>query len=168
MIALDIAKKCGIAYYHNGTLRVDTVIGSPFLQASRALSLVDRGVEPIVGIEKLHRFRNANTTRSILKRVGGIELLLSLYDVEIKYLHHGTARKYIGAKSKEDCQRIMSELAGFRMTTDEADAAVMIMLHKKLPMNGSLKFKRIKPETYKCLSLSKVRQELERRLLLGI
>lgn len=163
MLALDIAKSCGIAAYHNGKVFVSVVIGDPIYQALKILALIERGVKPTIIAEDLFKFRNPKTTRSLLRRAGGIEAILLLESHKIEYVHHGPARRYIGAKSKLEVEARMSGLAGFKLKPDEADASVLLVSHLKLPMHRPIKFQRINLENLTCSLSWKAQTELEKR-----
>lgn len=163
-MSLDIARRCGIAAYHKEKVFVSVVEGDPIHQAFKILALMELGVEGPIIAEDLFKFRNPKTTRSLLRRAGGIEAILNLLGHQIQYVHHASARSYIGAKSKLEVQARLSHLAGFELRSDEADAAVLLVKQLGLPKRGPITFKRINLEKTKCCVLSKALIELEKRL----
>ena len=163
MIALDIAKRCGYAFYYKETIHVSVVIGDPVQQALKVLAILERqNLGPVIA-EDLFKFRNPNTTRNLLRRAGGIEAILLLVGHKIEYVHHAPARSYIRAKSKEDVQTKLSMMAGFELKSDEADAAVLLIHRLALPLHRPIVFRRINLKELKCLSSWKVLTELEKR-----
>lgn len=163
MLALDIARSCGIAAYHKDTLFVSVVVGDPIRQALKILALIDHGVQTPIIAEDLFKFRNPNTTRSLLRRAGGIEAILLLANHSVEYVHHGPARRYIGAKSKLEVETRLSAIAGFNLKSDEADAAALLVHRLELSPRKPIKFKRIDLSLLQCSSFSSVLAELGRR-----
>lgn len=165
MIALDLAKKAGYAWNQADHVYVSSFVGSPIEQMYQVIQLLYNGYTKPILIEELMKFRNAKTTRSLLRRIGAIEAYLDLFGHEVEFVNLRTVRADIEAKNKEEVQTILSRQAGFTLTMDEADAAALLIWRGKLAI-PALTFERITWENSKKCSLSlKARQELGNHLL---
>lgn len=105
-IGLDTALVTGIAlWYPTENLALVTDIkGNPLEQFHWIYHLIPSG-ELCLVLEKMVHFRNAKTTRSLLERYGFLKYSFLDRDFRVEEVHPGLARKFIGAKSKEDVKR---------------------------------------------------------------
>ena len=126
-IGLDIATKTGVAVQVAPGKYFATVYqGTPQEQLDM---LVDVLGEDVVGgstfyVEQLNTFVNANTTRSLLLRSGYLCGTLKKLGGEIEFVNAVSVRKHLGAKKKEDVQRMF---VTFNLTSDEADALACLL-----------------------------------------
>lgn len=126
MVAIDPAKRAGIAYNVDSDAKIivtTVVVGTPQEQRDYVLKLNHR--EAV--IEDLPRMRNMNTTKSLLMRIGYIALSLEDFGKRVTFVRVQSARRWIGAKSKKDVQRILSRRANCSISSDEADAAALLL-----------------------------------------
>ena len=101
IFGLDIAKRTGIASYNHKTdeVFVTTFAGSPIelLGCVKSLLPLPEFVEKVV-IEKHVHFRNANTTRALLERLGYVKWSLQNFGYETVDLFPGRGRKFLTAR----------------------------------------------------------------------
>lgn len=126
-IGLDIATKTGMAVLvGEGKFFVTVYQGSPQEQLEMLLDVLG---EDEIGkckffVEQLNTFINANTTRSLLLRSGYLCGTLERLGGEVEFVNAMTVRKHLGAKKKEDVQKLFSD---FKLTSDEADALACLL-----------------------------------------
>lgn len=90
-------------------------------------------------IEQENSFRNANTTRNILHRVGYIKNSLEKLGAVTHMANAMAARKFLGAKNKAD---VTAMFKPFGLTADEADA-MAILCHQQ-----AISFELLTPEQF--------------------
>ena len=164
-MALDIAKKCGVAYLEDGIIKIMVLIGPASLQARYLLAIISRLNITKVVAEDLPRMRNMNTTKSLLRRQGQLECFLLLKCVIIEYTRVSTARKNLGTKAKDKLvvQKMISDRAGFDVTTDEADAVAILLSSLKAKLS-EYPIERVDPKTIKIVTMGKLQRIVSRAL----
>lgn len=164
MIALDLAKKAGFAWNQADHVYVATHVGPPIEQMFKVIQLLYNGYTKPILIEELMKFRNAKTTRSLLKRIGAVETYLELFGHDVEYINLRTVRKDLEVKSKEQVCQKLSIQAGFTLTLDEADAAALLIWRGKLSL-PHLTFERVNwKEDKKCSLSLKAKDALAKHL----
>lgn len=126
LVALDVATNMGVVYksFPGGKYYCTTYKGTPIEQVEMLLDVLGDDLSNCsVFIEQMNDFINANTVRSLLKRVGYIENSLIKRGATVQYYNAMSARKYIGAKKKADVQKIFSE---YGLDADQADAMAIM------------------------------------------
>lgn len=122
-VGLDIAHKMGVAYVNSGTKKIFTTIytGTPQEQLENLQDVLGDVDGITVAIEQLVSFRNANTVRSLMGRIGYIAHSLKKGGVEVVYFTPSEVRKSLGCKTKQDVLKYF-RLYNPKLTDDEADA----------------------------------------------
>lgn len=126
-IGLDIATKTGVAVeIGKGKFFVTVYQGSPQEQLDMLVDVL--GEEEVKNctfyVEQLNTFINANTTRSLLLRSGYLCGTLEKFGGKVEFVNAMTVRKHLGAKKKEDVQKMFSD---YKLTSDEADALACLL-----------------------------------------
>lgn len=157
IIALDVAKKLGIAILDKDSLVVYTIEGSPLFQISKILPLVTK--DTIIVIEDFSYFSTPNpiTTATLNQRLGYIFWRLKETGVDINLYNVNTVRKYLGVSSrKKGEQKLMvqyqiNQESGIKFTNDETDAIALLLYHirKQIGFLNKLCLQRLKPEKEK-------------------
>ena len=131
-VGLDMAKTAGVAVLSEDLKHcwVYELKGTPFQQFYQIQNIVCN--QPAVwGIEELHIFRNAKTVRSLAERVGFIKWTLKgILKEKVLMVTATSARKYVGAKSKEQARELMQCLVtdGGRLTDNHSDAVLVALM----------------------------------------
>lgn len=130
LVSLDIATNMGVIYHQrdSGVYYATTYKGSPVEQLEMLLDVLGDDVKGVsVFYEELNTFRNANTTRNILHRVGYLKNSLLADGAEFQPVNAVQARKFLGFKDKEAVGKYFS---AFGLNQDEADAMVVLLFAK--------------------------------------
>jgi len=91
---LDAERKEAFLFQHKG---------SPIELLSFLITFIlDGTTAQKVGIEELHQFRNATTTRSLLQRSGFIRYTLESYGIDTKEIHMESVLSMLQLKSKKE------------------------------------------------------------------
>jgi hypothetical protein len=131
-VGLDLAKTAGMAILSEDLKRcvVYELKGTPYEQFYQIQNMI--ADDPAVwGIEELHIFRNAKTVRSLAERVGFIKWMLKgVLKEKVIMVTATSARKYVGAKSKEQARELMQCLVvdGGRLTDNHSDAVLVALM----------------------------------------
>ncbi len=157
IIALDVAKKLGIAILDKNSLTVYTIEGSPLFQISKILPLIIQ--DTIIVIEDFTYFSTPNpiTTATLNQRLGYIFWRLKETETDVISYNVNTVRKHLGVSSrKKGEQKLMvknqiSQESGIKFTNDETDAIALILYHirKQVVFLNRLNVQRLKPEIEK-------------------
>jgi hypothetical protein len=126
LVALDVATNMGVVYkqHPGGKFMCTTYKGTPIEQVEMLLDVLgDDLTGCTVFVEQLNDFINANTVRSLLKRVGYIENSLIMRGAKVEYFNAMSARKYIGAKKKADVHAMFSK---YGLDPDQSDALAIM------------------------------------------
>lgn len=125
LVALDVATNMGVVYKTvGGKFICTTYKGTPIEQVEMLLDVLGDDLSNCsVFIEQLNDFINANTVRSLLKRVGYIEHSLVQRGATVEYFNAMSARKYVGAKKKADVHAMFSK---FGLDPDQSDAMAIM------------------------------------------
>lgn len=124
-IALDIATSMGVAYFTGQRVICTTYKGSPVEQLEMLLDVVGEDLVGVtVYIEQENNFRNANTTRNILHRVGYLKNSLEKFGASVVMINAMTARKHLGVKGKAEVKSLFAEQ---KLNSDEADAVAILL-----------------------------------------
>jgi Holliday junction resolvasome RuvABC endonuclease subunit len=105
------------------------VQGSPIEQGIVAFA---KGINPSYAttyvLERLHTFRNANTTRSLLERYGYLKYLLQSGGYRVEEVSPRMARKHLGLVEKEEVYEYFKKLyTGLRLTSHMTDALAVAL-----------------------------------------
>lgn len=157
IIALDVAKKLGIAILDKNSLTVYTIEGSPLFQISKILPLITQ--DTMIVIEDFTYFSTPNpiTTATLNQRLGYIFWRLKETETDVISYNVNTVRKHLGVSSrKKGEQKLMvknqiSQESGIKFTNDETDAIALILYHirKQVVFLNRLNVQRLKPEIEK-------------------
>lgn len=134
-VGLDLATTAGVAFLSEdlSSCRVYEIKGNPFEQFYQIQQMISD--DPAVwGIEELHIFRNAKTVRSLAERSGFIKWMLKgVLKEKVMMVQVSRARKFIGAKSKEDARDMMQLLVkgNDQITDNHSDAVLVAMMVAK-------------------------------------
>ena len=132
-IGLDIATSMGVCFYNGTNFVCTTYTGTPIEQLETLQDVVGEDLKGAkIYIEQENTFRNANTTRSILHRVGYLKNSLEKIGAEIVMVNAMSARKHLGAKCKADVSGLFSK---FGLNSDESDALAVLMFGEQLPLD---------------------------------
>lgn len=125
LVALDVATNMGVVYKTiGGKFICTTYKGTPIEQVEMLLDVLGDDLSKCtVFIEQMNDFINANTVRSLLKRVGYIENSLVRRGADVQYFNAMSARKYVGAKKKADVHKMFSK---FGLDADQSDAMAIM------------------------------------------
>lgn len=131
-IGIDPAQVMGVCVWNpNEHLAyVDHYKGTPVEQwkyLQPIISYYGRNMELVFVLERLHNFRNATTTRSLLERIGYFKYSLIAMGQRVEEVSPEPARHWFGVKEKAEVREKMQERATGeeQFTTDETDAALM-------------------------------------------
>lgn len=128
VLCLDLATTSGIAYLERGkrTVVLSTHKGTP-LELKNHINQLIWPAGPIeVFIEGLHMIRNMKTVMSLAERIGYIKYyMIDYYAVNVTMINLGSARSYLGCRTKED---VGFYFANQTDSPDEADAAAIMAL----------------------------------------
>jgi hypothetical protein len=131
-VGLDLAKTAGMAILSEDLKHcwVYELKGTPYEQFYQIQNMIAN--DPAVwGIEELHIFRNAKTVRSLAERVGFVKWMLKgVLKEKVMMVTATSARKYVGAKSKEQARELMQCLVtdGGRLTDNHSDAVLVALM----------------------------------------
>lgn len=134
-VGLDLAKTAGMALLSEDLKHcwVYELKGTPYEQFYQIQNIVCN--QPAVwGIEELHCFRNAKTVRSLAERVGFIKWMLKgILKEKVMMVTATAARKFVGAKNKENARELMQCLVrdGGRLTDNHSDAVLVALMVAK-------------------------------------
>jgi len=126
-VALDVATSMGVCYFRiqDNKFYCTTYKGTPIEQLRTLFDVLGDDVnECLVIIEQLNDFMNANTTRSLLERIGYIKNSLLRVGAEIKMVNAMSVRKYLGVKGKEGVRELFSE---YNLDSDQSDALAVML-----------------------------------------
>lgn len=130
IVGLDIATSTGVVYYNGKVFSCTTYKGTPDYQLQMILDVLGDEVNgSIIYIEQMNKFLNADTTRSLLHRVGYIKLTLEKLGASVKMVNAMSVRKFIGAKNKEE---VKAMFAPFGLNSDEADALALVLFGEQI------------------------------------
>jgi len=173
IIALDVAKKLGIAILDKDSLVVYTIEGSPLFQISKILPLVTK--DTIIVIEDFSYFSTPNpiTTATLNQRLGYIFWRLKETETNVVTYNVNTVRKHLGVSSrKKGEQKLMvqtqvnqvSQESGIKFTNDETDAIALLLYHirKQIGFLNKLCIQRLKSEKEKNVSTSKYKETVSK------
>lgn len=128
-IGIDPATVCGVAIYYpeQNMARVMEVKGTPVEQLSTILEYLfkDIGEEKLLifSMEKLHNFRNANTTRSLLERYGYLRHTLDSLGFPVRETSPASVRAHLQVKTKTELfDYLGSFYRGKHLTNNHTDA----------------------------------------------
>lgn len=126
VVALDVATSLGVVYKHpNGKFYCTTYKGTPVQQLEMLLDVLGDDVTTcLVIIEQLNDFMNANTTRSLLERIGYLKNSLLKVGADIKMVNAMSVRKYLGVKGKEGVKELFSK---YGLDSDQSDALAVML-----------------------------------------
>lgn len=127
VVALDVATSMGVCYFkiQDNKFYCTTYKGTPVEQLRMLLDVLGDDVHKcLVIIEQLNDFMNANTTRSLLERIGYIKNSLLRVDAEIKMVNAMSVRKYLGVKGKEGVKELFSK---YGLDSDQSDALAVML-----------------------------------------
>lgn len=133
IVALDVATNMGVVYKKGKQFFCTTYTGSPIEQLEMLQDVLGEDLAGVtVYMEQENTFRNANTTRSILHRVGYLKNSLERMGAEIKMVNAMSARKFLGVKGKENVKQLFSD---FNLSGDESDALAVLMFGENITLN---------------------------------
>lgn len=127
IVALDVATSMGVCYFRiqDSKFYCTTYKGTPIEQLRTLFDVLGDDVnECLVIIEQLNDFMNANTTRSLLERIGYIKNSLLRVGAEIKMVNAMSVRKYLGVKGKEGVKELFSK---YGLDSDQSDALAVML-----------------------------------------
>ena len=127
IVALDVATSMGVCYFRiqDNKFYCTTYKGTPIEQLRTLLDVLGDDVyNCLVIIEQLNDFMNANTTRSLLERIGYIKNSLLRVGAEIKMVNAMSVRKYLGVKGKEGVKELFSK---YGLDSDQSDALAVML-----------------------------------------
>ena len=128
-VGLDLATIAGMAMISEDLKDcwVYEFKGNPYEQFFQIQNIICN--QPAIwGIEELHIFRNAKTVRSLAERSGFIKWMLKgVLKEKVMMVQVSKARKYIGAKNKEQARELMQCLVqGNGKLTDNHSDAILV------------------------------------------
>lgn len=130
IVGLDIATSTGVCYYNGKVFSCTTYKGTPDYQLQTILDVLGEDVKgSIIYIEQMNKFLNADTTRSLLHRVGYIKLTLEKMGAHVRMVNAMSVRHFIGAKNK---QEVAAMFAPFGLNGDEADALSLVLFGEQI------------------------------------
>lgn len=118
IVGLDIATSSGIALYDGEKICVTTFKGTPVELVDYIESIIPQNSTVI--IERHVHFLNANTTRSLLERLGYVKYSLIKNGHAVSDLFPGKGRK-----------QLIEAYKSVGYTKDELDAIILINAHLK-------------------------------------
>lgn len=134
LVGLDVAEKMGVVYSVYGSGRYFTTVyrGSPVEQLQMLEDVLGEDVKgACIFYEELNTFVNANTTRSLLHRVGYLKnSLLKLGAERVEPVNAISARKFLGLPTKTEVGDFFKP---WGLTQDEADAMAVLLFAKAEP-----------------------------------
>lgn len=134
LVGLDIAGSMGVVYnnFGSGVYNATTYVGTPIEQLQMLEDVLGDLTNVIVFFEQLNTFVNANTTRSLLHRVGYIKNgLIKLGVQKIEPVNAMAARKFLGFKNKK---QVGAYFKDWGLNQDEADAMAVLLYAKAEPL----------------------------------
>lgn len=129
IVGLDIATSTGVCYYNGKSFACTTYVGSAVHQLNMLLDVLGNVRGSTFYIEQMNSFVNADTTRSLLHRVGYIKLSLEREGAIIKMVNAMSVRKFLGVKGKAGVQELFKE---HNLNGDECDALALVLFGEQI------------------------------------
>lgn len=125
----------GVVYYHynSGIYHCTTYQGTPIEQLEMLKDFAGEDVEgAVIFYEQLNTFVNANTTRSLLERVGYLKnSLIKLGALKVEPINAIAARNFLGCKDKK---AVGDAFKKWNLNQDEADAMAIFLFATATPL----------------------------------